>query len=219
MVARRDVLLGVGATVGCAGASIAAIRTRSNPGQAMAYPLGEAGASLDQALLGELTCTPGQTTAPQTEGPFYSPKTPHRRDIRSALATAAPLVVTGRVLNTRCEPVAGAVLDFWQTGDDGDYDNQGYGYRGHQYTDENGFYQLTTIRPSEYFALNTYRTPHIHAKLQGPGTKLLTTQLYLPDAQEANAKDGIYVPSLLVKFAENTGGALIANFDFVVEMA
>jgi protocatechuate 3,4-dioxygenase beta subunit len=185
----------------------------------MAYPLGEPGTRLEQAALGELACTPGSATAVQTEGPFYSPKTPLRRDIRSANASAVPLIITGRVLTTQCEPVVGAVMDFWQTGDDGDYDNQGYGYRGHQFTDENGFYQLTTIRPSEYFALNAYRAPHIHTKLQGPGTKVLTTQLYMPDAQEANAKDGIYVPSLLVKFANNSGGAMIANFDFVVETA
>jgi protocatechuate 3,4-dioxygenase beta subunit len=219
MVARRDIILGIGATVGCAGATIAAVRRRTNPGQAISYPLGRPGPGVDQAVMGELACTPGQTTVAQTEGPFYSPITPLRRDIRSAFAAAAPLIVTGRVVNTMCQPIAGAVLDFWQTGDEGDYDNQGYGYRGHQFTDADGRFQLTTIRPAQYTAMNTYRSPHIHAKVQGAGTSLLTTQLYLPDELEANARDGIYVPSMLVKFIRRSAGAQVASFDFVLAHA
>ena len=36
--------------------------------------------------------------------------------------------------------------------------------------------------------MSTFRTPHIHVKVQGRDTALLTTQLYLPDA-ETNARD------------------------------
>jgi protocatechuate 3,4-dioxygenase beta subunit len=169
--------------------------------------------------MGELSCTPGKITTAQTEGPFYSPQTPLRRDIRSAFASAAPLIVTGRVVNTMCQPIAGALLDFWQTGDDGDYDNQGYGYRGHQFTDAEGRFELTTIPPSQYTAMNMYRSPHIHAKVQGANTRLLTTQLYLPDAQEANAKDQIYIPSLEVAYIGKADGARFASFDFVLAEA
>lgn len=219
MVARRDVILGIGATVGTAGATIVAIRTRSNPGQTLAYPLGEAGSSLDQSAMGELACTPGQTTLAQQEGPFYTPKTPLRRDIRSATASAAPLIVSGRVVNTMCQPIAGAVLDFWQTGDDGTYDNAGYGYRGHQFTDAQGRFELVTIRPRSYTGVGTFRSPHIHLKAQGANTALLTSQLYLPDEQEANARDGGYTPSLQVKFAEIVGNARRAHFDLILAQA
>jgi protocatechuate 3,4-dioxygenase beta subunit len=166
--------------------------------------------------MGDLACTPGEATPAQQDGPFYSPRTPLRRDIRSATASATPLIVRGRVVNTACQPLAGAVLDFWQTGDNGTYDNQGYGYRCHQFTDEQGRFELVTIRPRAYTGVGVLRSPHIHLKVQGPNTALLTSQLYLPDEQEANAKDDIYVPALLLKFVGSAGGARIANFDFVL---
>jgi protocatechuate 3,4-dioxygenase beta subunit len=119
-------------------------------------------------------------------GTFYSPKTPERRDIRDPLVGEA-LVVAGRVLDPQCRPIAGAVLDFWQTDHLGRYDNQGYRYRGHQRTDEAGRFELVTVRPSAYTAMSLFRTPHIHVKVQGATTRLLTTQLYLPDVEETNA--------------------------------
>jgi protocatechuate 3,4-dioxygenase beta subunit len=107
-------------------------------------------------------------------------------------------------------------LDFWQTDHKGVYDNQGYRYRGHQYTDAEGRFELVTVRPHPYTAMSIFRTPHIHVRVQGRDTGLLTTQLYLPDAQDTNARDGGYQPSLLVAYAGQDGGARRATFDFVL---
>jgi protocatechuate 3,4-dioxygenase beta subunit len=64
--------------------------------------------------------------------------------------------------------------------------------------------------------MSIFRTPHIHVRAQGRDTGLLTTQLYLPDAQDTNARDGGYQPSLLVAYAGQDGASRRATFDFVL---
>jgi len=213
---RRDVLLSLGAGIGVAGASVAALRLRTM--HALHYGLDTAGASVETLGDQALKCTAGTLTSSQTEGPFYTPKTPRRRDIRDPLVGEA-LVLVGRVLDPQCQPIAGAVLDFWQTDHLGRYDNEGYRYRGHQYTDAMGRFELVTVRPHAYTAMSIFRTPHIHVKAQGAGTRLLTTQLYLPDAAETNARDGIYDPALAVEYVERAGDQERATFDFVLAKA
>jgi protocatechuate 3,4-dioxygenase beta subunit len=213
---RRDVLLGLGAGIGVAGASVAALRLRTL--HALHYELGTAGASVETLDDQALKCTAGTLTSGQTEGPFYTPKTPRRRDIRDPLVGEA-LVLVGRVLDTQCQPIAGAVLDFWQTDHLGRYDNEGYRYRGHQYTDALGRFELVTVRPHAYTAMSIFRTPHIHVKVQGASTRLLTTQLYLPDAAETNARDGIYDPALAIEYVERAGDQERGTFDFVLAKA
>jgi protocatechuate 3,4-dioxygenase beta subunit len=213
---RRDVLLGLGAGIGVAGASVAALRLRTL--HALHYELGTAGASVETLDDQALKCTAGTLTSGQTEGPFYTPKTPRRRDIRDPLVGEA-LVLVGRVLDTQCQPIAGAVLDFWQTDHLGRYDNEGYRYRGHQYTDALGRFELVTVRPHAYTAMSIFRTPHIHVKVLGASTRLLTTQLYLPDAAETNARDGIYDPALAIEYVERAGDQERGTFDFVLAKA
>jgi protocatechuate 3,4-dioxygenase beta subunit len=126
------------------------------------------------------------------------------------------LLVAGRVLDAQCRPLAGAILDFWQTDHKGEYDNHGYRYRGHQYTDADGRFELVTVRPHAYTAMSLFRTPHIHVKVQGPDTPLLTTQIYLPDAEDTNARDRGYDPSLAITYTGREGSARQATFDFVL---
>lgn len=179
------------------------------------YDFGEIGSPADAVGSG-LPCTPGTLTAQQIEGPFYNPETPKRRDIRDSGVNTAVLLVAGRVLDARCRPVAGAILDFWQTDHNGRYDNHGYRYRGHQFTDADGRFELLTVRPQAYSAMSLFRTPHIHVKVQGPDTPLLTTQLYLPDAEDTNARDGGYDQALAIKYIGQEGSARRATFDFVL---
>ena len=217
MPGRRDVLKGLGAGVGLAGASIAGLIYRADGmTQPLRYGPGEPGPDVGSALEPTLQCEAGRLTTAQTEGPFYTPKTPERRDIRDALHGGVTLVVAGRVLDTQCRPVPGAVLDFWQTDHTGRYDNHGYRYRGHQRTDADGRFELVTVRPVKYQAIGAWRTPHIHVKAQGASTRMLTTQLYLPDEQETNTRDFIFHESLLVTMLEGDGSAQRARFDFVL---
>ena len=211
---RRDILLGLGSVVGVAGLSIGALRLRMQHG--LRYNFDELGLPVEGLAGSAFQCTAGTLTLQQTEGPFYTPQTPHRRDIRDPFVSDNLLLVAGRVMDSQCRPIPGAVLDFWQTDHAGQYDQESYRYRGHQYTDSAGRFELITVRPQAYTAMNIFRTPHIHAKIQGQGTGLLTTQIYLPDAEETNARDGIYDPSLTVRYAGNEGSLQRSVFDFVL---
>jgi protocatechuate 3,4-dioxygenase beta subunit len=215
MVGRRDVLVGLGSGVGVAALAIGGFAWREVRG-IPPYEFDKIGAPANGLTASDLQCTAGSITPLDVEGPFYTPSTPERRDIRDAGISTGVLVLAGRVLDAQCQPIAGAVLDFWQTDHEGVYDNQGYRYRGHQYTDAEGRFELVTVRPHPYTAMSIFRTPHIHVRAQGRDTGLLTTQLYLPDAQDTNARDGGYQPSLLVAYAGQDGAARRATFDFVL---
>jgi protocatechuate 3,4-dioxygenase beta subunit len=155
-----------------------------------------------------LTC--GELTAAQTEGPFFKTKTPLRVSLVEPGSKAPRLVVTGQVLSAQCRPVANALLDFWHADEDGEYDNRGFRYRGHQFTDAEGRYRLATIVPAEYPG----RTRHIHVKVQAPGKRILTTQLYFLD-EPGNRRDGLYDPALEMRMRARGAGE--GTFDFVVE--
>lgn len=111
-----------------------------------------------------------------------------------------------------CRPVAGAVVDIWHCDEQGRYDNQGYRYRGHQFTDGAGSYQFKTIRPTLYSG----RTEHIHVKVQGENTRLLTTQIYFPDRKQENAADRIFRPELIMNLKQTVDG-WYGRFDFVLQ--
>jgi protocatechuate 3,4-dioxygenase beta subunit len=151
-------------------------------------------------------------TPAQTEGPYFTPDSPLRRSIVPAGAAGTRLTITGRVLRTTGRPVARALVDFWQCDARGAYDNSGYRFRGHQFTDAQGRYALTTVVPGLYPG----RTRHIHVKVQRPGGSVLTTQLYFPGVAR-NRTDGIYTPELLLLNWRRVGKRRAARFDFVLE--
>jgi len=93
----------------------------------------------------------------------------------------------------------------------GVYDNDGYRLRGHQFTDAQGRYGFETIVPGLYPG----RTRHFHLKVQAPGGRILTTQLYFPD-EAGNARDRIFSPELLLALSEGETGAT-GRFDFVLD--
>ena len=116
------------------------------------------------------------------------------------------------MLSTTCQPIAGALVDFWHADDAGVYDNAGYKLRGHQFTGADGRYTLETIVPGLYPG----RTRHFHVKVQAANQPVLTTQLYFPD-EPANASDGIFNPLLLMAVQTALDG-YTAAFDFVLSV-
>ena len=154
-------------------------------------------------------CVPGRLTPEQTEGPFFKAGSPERERVDQG-ASGQALVLEGRVLSARCRPVARARMEFWQADGRGSYDNVGYRLRGHEFTDPQGRYRLTTVYPGLY----TGRTRHIHVKVQPPGGRALTTQLYFPN-EPRNASDGIFTPATVVSLTRGRP-AWTASFDFVV---
>ncbi len=139
--------------------------------------------------------------------------------------------VTGRVVDPRGRPVAGARIEIWQcdaagvyhhSGDSrgpADPDFQGY---GRTVAAADGGYRFRTIRPVAYPG----RTPHIHFKISGPGFAGLTTQMYV-EGEPGNRRDfvlnairdpivrrSVIVP--LRQAAELEPGALHGVFTIVV---
>jgi protocatechuate 3,4-dioxygenase beta subunit len=153
-----------------------------------------------------LAQTCGVVTPPQTEGPLFTPKSPLRASLVEPGTKAGRFLVSGRVLSPQCQPVANALVDLWHADEDGDYDNRGYRYRGHQFTDAEGRYRFETIVPAQYPG----RTRHYHVKVQPKGGRILTTQLYFP-GDPGNGRDGLFRRELEMKTKSGEG-----LFDFVV---
>jgi protocatechuate 3,4-dioxygenase beta subunit len=146
-------------------------------------------------------------TSTQTEGPFFKTSSPLRASLVEKNSRTR-FLLSGIVLSAQCKPVPGALLDFWHSDEAGAYDNQGFRYRGHQYADAEGRYRLETIVP----ALYPGRTRHFHVKVQAPGRRVLTTQIYFP-GDPGNARDFLYREELAMKQAAPGEG----RFDFVVD--
>jgi protocatechuate 3,4-dioxygenase beta subunit len=150
-------------------------------------------------------------TPPLTEGPYFKRSSPLRRSIVPRGAGGTALTLTGRVLTTSGKPVAHALLDFWQADGRGAYDNSGFRFRGHQFTDANGRYRLLTVVPGIYPG----RTKHIHVKAQKPRGSVLTTQLFFPGVAR-NRTDSIFTAECLVQSWRVVKGRRLARFDFVL---
>jgi protocatechuate 3,4-dioxygenase beta subunit len=139
-------------------------------------------------------------TSELTEGPFYYESSLPRRAIAEKLP-GAPLrlgvTLGGLAATGGCFPLAGAVVDVWQTSPTGLYSNVGLDLqpvdttgqtflRGHQVTDANGYVEFDTIIPGwEIVAAadpvkGAMRTTHIHLKAFHE-REVLTTQLFFPD--------------------------------------
>lgn len=163
----------------------------------------------------ELPATPAceghaVATPRQTEGPFFTPSSPQRADLRSD-GSGTLLVLSGFVLTRQCRPIPGALLDFWHADTSGQYDNRGFRFRGHLFGDQLGRYQFITRAPGLY----TGRTRHLHVKVRaGTQSPVLTTQLYFPD-EPGNRRDSLFDAKLLISLRRAEGGQL-GRFDFVL---
>lgn len=93
------------------------------------------------------------------EGPYYVPDSPDQ-GARGSLPmrdgeTGTPLVWTGKVTSTDGSPLAGAKVEVWHADNDGLYsqfapDIPEWNLRASFTTDENGDFEITTIRPAPY---------------------------------------------------------------------
>ncbi len=146
------------------------------------------------------------------EGPFYIPRSPERADLVETGSDARIVELKGQVLSRSCRPVQNALLDLWQADEHGEYDNSGFRYRAHIFSDEQGNYRFRTVLPGLYET----RTRHFHMKVQAPERSVLTTQLYFPD-EVRNRYDSAYLPELLMRVSEEPH-ALTTRFDFVLDL-
>jgi protocatechuate 3,4-dioxygenase beta subunit len=179
-------------------------------------------------------------TADLVTGPFYPQLKPRDADtdltlIRGHRQRAAGQVVqlSGRVMNTRGEPVRNARIEIWQANTYGRYthpsdpntqyaldpDFDGY---ARLRTDRDGRYAITSIKPGPYAtARGDMRAPHIHFEVQGSVDRKVT-QVFFPD-EPLNALDrhlnSVRRTETLIASvsASSSGGSVIvATWDIVL---
>jgi protocatechuate 3,4-dioxygenase beta subunit len=153
-------------------------------------------------------------TPEQTEGPYFKAGSPRRTSLLESGMSGTRLVLSGFILSRGCKPVANAKVDFWQADAGGNYDNNGFRLRGHQFSDSQGGYRLETVIPGLYPG----RTEHIHFKVEAPGRPVLTSQLYFPGVSQ-NRSDGIFDQALLIDIKDGPNGAKAGSFNFVLDIA
>jgi protocatechuate 3,4-dioxygenase beta subunit len=195
---RRAFVNGLGAAAASATLGIAN-HVRASTGRSGLTPITrkEWDAIIRSSIGGRFSCV---ETAHSTEGPFYYESSPQRRDIadgQRGMPLRLGITLGGLAAEGRCLPLAGAVVDVWQTNSAGLYSNVGLDLqtvdttamtflRGHQLTDENGYVEFDSIVPGWEVAaaaapvLVARRTTHIHVKAFHE-REVLTTQLYFPD--------------------------------------
>ncbi|AWW43428.1 maleylacetate reductase and hydroxyquinol 1,2-dioxygenase domain-containing protein [Streptomyces cadmiisoli] len=140
------------------------------------------------------------TTPSAVLGPFYvegPPEAEHGTDISGGLP-GTPLWADVRVTDTAGVPVKDAVVDVWQSNEDGFYDVQlpeleGPVLRARLRSDAEGRLTFWSILPSEYpipedgpvgqmlaaVGRHPYRAPHLHFMIDAPGHRRLITQLFV----------------------------------------
>ena len=120
-------------------------------------------------------------------GPFWREGAPFRSRLWTDEAGDL-LTITGKVVDSHCRPIPGAVLDLWQADGNGRYDSELTRYdaqlfrlRGRAKTDARGEYRIETVRPAPYGMGASMRPAHIHAIVSAPGKTNLVTQMYFHD--------------------------------------
>lgn len=159
---------------------------------------------------GEILASSGKLkrTPSASEGPFWKSGSPKRKTLFRTKDKGERIKVVGNVLDRRGTMIEGTMIDVWQANASGNYDNSGYEYRGHVFSNADGRYSFNTVKPGSYGS----RTPHIHIKISTPKGHKLTTQLYFPGYPRRNERDFLFDERLLITWeSENQ-----ARFDFVL---
>ena len=74
----------------------------------------------------------GEPTMAQTEGPYFKPDAPLKRDLAVDAPNGERITLAGFVLDARCQPVPKALVQLWHADETGAYDNAGFRLRGYQ---------------------------------------------------------------------------------------
>ena len=143
-------------------------------------------------------------TPKQMEGPFYPDHLPLDTDndliiVNDSLSEAVGEIthLSGRILDSRGEPLRGALVEIWQCDSGGAYLHSGSGNSGKRDSNFQGFgrfltgstgeYYFRTIKPVPYPG----RTPHVHFMVKLKGQDRFTTQLYIKGHPQ-NERDMVY---------------------------
>ncbi|MCG3752933.1 MULTISPECIES: catechol 1,2-dioxygenase [unclassified Amycolatopsis] len=176
------------------------------------------------------------------EGPYYVPDAPEQGARGSVPSRenepGTPLTWTGQVTSTTGAALGGAKVELWHADADGLYsqfapDIPEWNLRGTFTTDDEGRFEIHTVRPAPYqiptdgacgkliaaAGWHAWRPAHLHVKVSAPGHELLTAQLYFP-GDEHNDDDiaSAVKPELLLDPKPADNGETI-EYNFVLDPA
>ena len=181
---------------------------------------------------------PAGCTEATVFGPFHVEGAPHYElgeDIANG-AKGTPCTVRGTVRGIDGEPIAGAVLDVWQSDEDGLYDVQhadlGHAQaRGIVTADAQGHYHFRSIVAVPYASphdgpvgqmlqavgRHPWRPAHLHFMVQAPGYETLITHVFRDhsDYLDSDAVFGVR-QSLVCDWVEQADGTYLMEYDFVL---
>jgi hydroxyquinol 1,2-dioxygenase len=166
-------------------------------------------------------------TPSTVEGPFHIADAPEFADGASMAghAPGIPCFVTGTVKGLDGKPIAGAVLDLWQTDGEGLYEEQRRTVepwmRGIYKSQADGSYSVRTVAPISYTIpmdgpvgaffnrtnMSHMRPAHIHFAVSAPGHHYLVTHLFQKGDEYIN-NDVVYgvKDALIVDFVQRPPG-------------
>lgn len=166
-------------------------------------------------------------TPTTVEGPFHVANSPEIENGGNMAkdAPGIPTFVTGTVRSLDGKPVAGAVLDLWQTDGEGLYESQKGStepwMRGLYHTQPDGSYVVRTVAPIAYTIpmdgtvgelmtktdIGHMRPAHIHFAVSAPGYHHVVTHLFQKGDKyiETDVVYGVKEP-LIVEFTKKSGG-------------
>jgi protocatechuate 3,4-dioxygenase beta subunit len=130
-------------------------------------------------------------TAHQTTGPFFPAQfiRPGDRDLAGltggrARAAGEVCYIYGHVCDAAAAPAVNIIIEIWQADAEGRFGDSGFFGWGRTWTDGNGFYSFTTIKPGAYATRpggNRWFAPRLSMRLLGSGLmRPLLTCLYFP---------------------------------------
>jgi protocatechuate 3,4-dioxygenase alpha subunit len=130
-------------------------------------------------------------TPSQTVGPFFEFGMVTKPLLVDEGAPGA-IRIEGRVLDGAGEPVPDGLVEIWQAGADGRYEEGHLGW-GRCQTDADGGYAFTTVKPGAVGeADGTTLAPHLSVLCFARGLlKPVLTRLYFSDETEANEADPV----------------------------
>jgi protocatechuate 3,4-dioxygenase beta subunit len=139
------------------------------------------------------------------------------------------VLLHGRVFDSAGLPLAGALLDFWQTDADGLYSQAvphrpAFNLRCRMHTDSSGRYALQTVRPRAYAVpydgpvgdllrgggRHAWRPSHFHLLITAPGHRRLVTEVFAGDDPYIDSDAVFGVRRTLVAHFERHDDAAVA---------
>ncbi|MCB8877141.1 dioxygenase family protein [Acidisoma silvae] len=147
----------------------------------------------------DMTDAPEGATEGSVLGPFYasdSPERPVGADLRPD-GVGEPVLVQGRVLDPDGRPIPGALIDMWQTAENGLYATQDQtlpddAFRCKMRCDAEAGFSFVTVMPGPYKVPDdgpvgdllhaggrtAWRPAHFHFLIMAPGHRALTTEIF-----------------------------------------